>query len=334
MGSFLHSAGGWRPPRIRAAVGRGGAARPSRARCCAAVTVRRLADEVNWVLEARDVCGADARLDPPPLDSVLVSPVVAQVAATSTAAAATAAEATSAAAAATSAAIVQIGAHAPLQTLVTKFDTGRRAAFEVCDVEVQFTAPVSVALVREALDAYAEPGAPRWLALERVLQHVIAYWEAHPAAPRPDLRARRLAVHRPGLQLAPQPARPSPPVPVARWQQRARESHRGLRGASPARVFTPAPFARRERRRATSSGSSAFARAGRPSSRTSAIGGAPTSGGRTRPARRRRLAEPLSLPLRLLPARRCGDAGRKLELEDSRRRTSDREPVSVDAERG
>ena len=40
-----------------------------------AVTVRRLADEVNWVLEARDVCGTDVPLDPPPLDSVLVSPV-------------------------------------------------------------------------------------------------------------------------------------------------------------------------------------------------------------------------------------------------------------------
>ena len=40
-----------------------------------AVTVRRLADEVSWVLEARDVCGTGVPLDPPPLDSVLVSPV-------------------------------------------------------------------------------------------------------------------------------------------------------------------------------------------------------------------------------------------------------------------
>jgi hypothetical protein len=150
-----------------------------------AVTVRRLADEVNWVLEARDVCGADAPLDPPPLDSVLVSPV-AHVAAMSAAAAArssaaTPPEGTSAAAGAMSAAIVQIGAHARRQTLLTKFDTGWRATFEVCDVEIQFSAPTSVvALFREALDAYAEPGAPRWLALERVLQHVIAYWEATP----------------------------------------------------------------------------------------------------------------------------------------------------------
>ena len=51
----------------------------------------------------------------------------------------------------------------------------------MCNVEIQFTAPASVvALFREALDAYAEPGAPRWSALERVLQHVIADWEATP----------------------------------------------------------------------------------------------------------------------------------------------------------
>ncbi|MBI3768604.1 MAG: HNH endonuclease [Deltaproteobacteria bacterium] len=151
-----------------------------------AVTVRRLADEVNYVLEARDLCGADTRLDPPPLDSVLVSPVAQAIA---TAAAVTSAAAaapsvtsvTSAAAAAPSAPGVQISAHAPSQTLLTKFDTGRRVALEVCNVEIQFTAPVSVvALFREALDAYAEPGAPRWLALARVLQHVIVYWEATP----------------------------------------------------------------------------------------------------------------------------------------------------------
>ena len=125
------------------------------------MTVRRLADEVNWVLERRDVRGADTTLDPPPLDSVLVSPV--------------------AQAAATSSPIVQIGAQARVQQLVTKFDTHRREASEVCDVEIQFAAPVSVvALFREALDAFAEPGAPRWSALERVLQHVITYWEATP----------------------------------------------------------------------------------------------------------------------------------------------------------
>ena len=38
------------------------------------VTVRRLADEVSWVLEARDVSGSAASLAPPPLDSGLASP--------------------------------------------------------------------------------------------------------------------------------------------------------------------------------------------------------------------------------------------------------------------
>jgi hypothetical protein len=37
-----------------------------------------------------------------------------------------------------------------------------------------------VALMRETLDAFAEPGASRWSALERVLLNVIAYWEATP----------------------------------------------------------------------------------------------------------------------------------------------------------
>ncbi|MBI3769283.1 MAG: hypothetical protein HY271_12455, partial [Deltaproteobacteria bacterium] len=206
-----------------------------------AVTVRRLADEVSWVLEARDVCGADVSLDPPPLDSVLVSPV-AQAIATS--------------AAATSAAIVQIGAHAPLQTLLTKFDTGRRAAFEVCDVEIEFIAPVSVvALFREALDAYAEPGAPRWLALA------------------PTGRRRRGTVTRSSRATAGgapcrAAARAATCTTIISTTGRAAAATRGRIASRSARRitctgFTPAPSAPRERRRATSSGSSASARAGR-----------------------------------------------------------------------
>jgi len=64
---------------------------------------------------------------------------------------------------------------------LAKSESARRAASEVCDAEIQVTAPASVvALVREALDVFAEPGAPRWYALERVLQHAIADWEAMP----------------------------------------------------------------------------------------------------------------------------------------------------------
>jgi hypothetical protein len=266
-----------------------------------AVTVRRLADEVSWVLEARDVCGADVPLDPPPLDSILVSPVAQAIAPSAAAAATFAASVTSATAAATSAAIVQIGAHALPQTLLTKFDTGRRAAFEVCDVEIECIAPVSVvALFREALDAYAEPGAPRWLALARVLQHVIAYWEA---TPRSDLRARRLAVRRAGLQLAPQPARPPPALPVARRRQRARESRRGLRGASPARD------SRRHRPRVGNGAPRRPVAARRPLGRAAAAAlrrrsAVPRRAGGAR-ARRRGEGDWLSLTLRLLPTRRC-----------------------------
>ena len=60
-------------------------------------------------------------------------------------------------------------------------DDQRRVASEVCDVEIGLVAPASVvALMREALDVFAEPGMPRWYAFERVLQHVITYWESMP----------------------------------------------------------------------------------------------------------------------------------------------------------
>lgn len=130
------------------------------------VTVRRLADEVNTVLDARDLGGPSVRLVPPPLDAVLRSPVV------------------------------HIGARPRPNVAVTKNDTvgreaclgraipddpERRAAYEVCDAEISFTGPASVvALLRDALDAFAPPGVPRWAALERILNHVVAEWEAMP----------------------------------------------------------------------------------------------------------------------------------------------------------
>jgi hypothetical protein len=114
------------------------------------VTVRRLVDEVSWVLEARDLGGASATFDPPPLDAVLTP-------------------------------IVQIGAHGGALDTVTNFGTRRGANLEVRDAEIRVRAPASVvALMRETLDAFAEPGASRWSALERVLLNVIAYWEATP----------------------------------------------------------------------------------------------------------------------------------------------------------
>ncbi len=130
------------------------------------VTVRRLTDEVNHVLEARDAFGDDVRLDPPPIDDRLPSPV-AHVLAVEGRRARDAADA-------------QICAHVapdPLRNLVA----AERARAEVCDTEVEFTGPASVvALFRDALDAFSRPGDPRSLVLERVLRHVIATWEALP----------------------------------------------------------------------------------------------------------------------------------------------------------
>jgi len=37
-----------------------------------------------------------------------------------------------------------------------------------------------VALVRDTMDAFERPGEPRWTAFERLLWHVIAYWESTP----------------------------------------------------------------------------------------------------------------------------------------------------------
>src|SRR5207247_1431928 len=55
------------------------------------------------------------------------------------------------------------------------------------------------------------------------------------AAPRPGLRARRLALRGPGLHFARQPPRPPHPVSLGRWRQLARQPRGHLRLAPPAR---------------------------------------------------------------------------------------------------
>ncbi len=117
------------------------------------VTVRRLCDEVDWVLAARDAVGPHTSLAPPPLDGRLSSPV--------------AVPSVDECRNLSLPARVQIGAHG--------------FASEVCDAEVRLVGPASVvALLRDVLDAFAEPAAPRWTALERLLRHVIAHWESAP----------------------------------------------------------------------------------------------------------------------------------------------------------
>ena len=140
-----------------------------------AVTVRRLTDEVNWILETRDAYGTSVPLDPPPLDAALVPPI-AQFASPMTSVTARTDSTTPRAGT-----VVQIRAHASLGNSAPTADDQRRVASEVCDVEIGLVAPASVvALMREALDVFAEPGMPRWYAFERVLQHVITHWEASP----------------------------------------------------------------------------------------------------------------------------------------------------------
>ncbi len=135
------------------------------------VTVRRLTDEVNHVLEARDVFGDDLPLDPPSVDDPLPSPV-AQALASDGRRTQRDADA-------------QICAHATPEAL-RKLAARGRAQSQICDTEVAFTGPASVvALFRDALDAFSDPGDPRSLALERVLRHAIATWEALPRHPDP-----------------------------------------------------------------------------------------------------------------------------------------------------
>jgi len=131
------------------------------------VTVRRLYDEVNHVLQARDVLGPDVPLGPPAPDNVLVSPVAALVAPRHRALECSDLSLSER---------VQIGAHGR-----PAFDVADRARRDVCDASVSFTGPASViALLRDVLDAFALPGAPRWVAFERLVLHAITHWESTP----------------------------------------------------------------------------------------------------------------------------------------------------------
>jgi hypothetical protein len=135
------------------------------------VTVRRLCDEVEWVLSSRDAGGPDVPLEPPPVDSPLRPPVVG-------AAPAAPRECQ------ISSPGLQIREHEP-PVAATSPALGN-PALEICDAEIRFTGPASVvALLRDVLDAYAVPAAPRWTALERLLRHVIKHWESTPRHPDP-----------------------------------------------------------------------------------------------------------------------------------------------------
>jgi hypothetical protein len=138
-----------------------------------AVTVRRLCDEVSAALQARDVLGTEVPFDPPALDAPLTS-------------LGAFAKYASSYPAMSPGAGVQIGARPAAgrnaaERVAAEVDRDRRAASEICDVEVRFTGPASVvALFRDVLDAFQRPGAPRWTALEALVVHVIDEWERAP----------------------------------------------------------------------------------------------------------------------------------------------------------
>jgi hypothetical protein len=119
-----------------------------------AVTVRRLADEVDWVLDRRDLEGPDAPMEPPPVDCRLASSFAAPSPG------------------------VQIGAGRDAAGGVTKNGT---PASEVADAELRFLGPATVvALFRDALDLFAGDGEPRWRTVERMLRRVLTDWEGEP----------------------------------------------------------------------------------------------------------------------------------------------------------
>jgi hypothetical protein len=143
------------------------------------VTVRRLADEVDWVLASRDVLGPSVPLTPPQIDSPLPSPI-----------AVTPQECRDS----SPHVRLQIRAHEDPATMVSIDErqiplTARprdTIPLEIVDAEIRFTGPASVvALLRDVLDAFAEPDQPRWAALERLLRHVITHWESTPRHPDP-----------------------------------------------------------------------------------------------------------------------------------------------------
>ena len=138
-----------------------------------AVTLRRLIDEVNWVLEARDLRGWRSPLDPPPPDVELIAPVTT-----------TTVEECRETSLATGLQIGAPGAQATASApaAVTGRDECRNSSLgEVSDAEIAFTAPSTVvALFRDTMHAFGSPSEPRWYALERMLHHVVAYWESAP----------------------------------------------------------------------------------------------------------------------------------------------------------
>ncbi len=138
----------------------------------AAVTVRRLSDEVGWVLDRADTAEPDRPLAPPPARTVLAEQGL-QMRARETGVLATE----------TAQLLVTETGQASVAAVDPATNAGHSAAstLEPTDAEVRFTAPISVvALFRSALVAFATPGESPWRGLERLLDHVNAEWTRQP----------------------------------------------------------------------------------------------------------------------------------------------------------
>ncbi len=173
------------------------------------VTVRRLCDEIEGVLCSRDALGSGVSLAPPPVDSRLPSPAspgsgtlgAVRVAAPDECrdlslparlqirahdargdVAHASLDGKTASLDGTTAALPATPSATPSgAACVTTPAADWRHALEISDAEIRFRGPASVvALLRDVLDAFAVPEEPRWVALERLLRHVITHWESTP----------------------------------------------------------------------------------------------------------------------------------------------------------
>lgn len=149
------------------------------------VTVRRLADEVDWVLASRDALGPRVSLAPPPLGSRLPPPLDSRLPLPTRVTAPDECRDSSPearlhiGAGVGGSSVAGAGARGDAENCHSP--AARRDVLEVSDAEVRFTGPASVvALLRDVLDAFADPAEPRWIGLERLLRHVITFWESTP----------------------------------------------------------------------------------------------------------------------------------------------------------
>jgi hypothetical protein len=107
------------------------------------VTLRRLADEVDWVMGRVDLVPANAAAMPPPRDEKLI--------------------------------------HEDERQLCASESRDEDLWGVTGRIHVSFVAPLSISsLFRSVMQGFAAPSEPRWKAIERMLEHVLAQWHSFP----------------------------------------------------------------------------------------------------------------------------------------------------------